>query len=309
MSQERIGFIGLGIMGRPMVKNLLKAGYRVTVHNRSRGPVDELVAAGAADGGSPRGVAEQSDITITMLPDSPDVQQVLEGRDGVLEGLNRGAVFVDMSSISPIVTQELAAVVERKGAQMLDAPVSGGEKGAIEGTLSIMVGGPAETFARVRPVFEAMGKNIVHVGGTGAGQVTKVCNQIVVALTIQAVGEALVLAAKAGVDPAKVRQALLGGFAHSRILEQHGQRMLERNFTPGFRVKLHQKDLNNALSAAKTLGVPLPTTAVVQEAFTALAGMGRADLDHSALVTVIEGLAGAEVRPISGNGEHGTGNG
>jgi 2-hydroxy-3-oxopropionate reductase len=280
-----------------MVRNLLKAGYEVTVHNRSPKPVEELVAGGARDGGSVRGVAEQSDITITMLPDSPDVQAVVLGRDGVLSGLRSGSVFVDMSSISPIVTEELAAAVEAKGAQMLDAPVSGGEKGAIEGTLSIMVGGPAAVFERVRPVFEAVGKNIVHVGAVGAGQVTKACNQIVVALTIQAVSEALVLAAKAGVDPAKVREALLGGFAQSRILDQHGQRMLARNFTPGFRVTLHQKDLNNALSAGKAFGVPLPATAIVQEAFTALAGMGRGNLDHSSLVTVIEDLAGTEVHP------------
>lgn len=293
--RESIGFIGLGIMGRPMAKNLLKAGYSLSVHNRSRGPVDDLVAAGAKGGGSPRGVASASDITITMLPDSPDVQDVVQGRYGVLEGLRRGGVLVDMSSISPIVTREIASAVEAAGAQMLDAPVSGGEKGAIEATLSIMVGGPAAVFERVRPIFEALGKNIVHVGDHGAGQVTKLCNQIVVALTIQAVGEALVLAAKAGVDPAKVRQALLGGFAQSRILDLHGQRMLDRNFAPGFRVNLHQKDLNNALSAAAALGVPLPATAVVQESFTALAGKGRADLDHSSLVTLLEDLAQTQV--------------
>lgn len=309
MSRDRLGFIGLGIMGRPMVKNLLKAGFEVTVHNRSRKPVEELAAEGARDGGSARGVAEQSDITITMLPDSPDVQKVVQEKDGVLAGLRPGTVLVDMSSISPIVTQEIAAVVEAKGAQMLDAPVSGGEKGAIEATLSIMVGGPADIFERVRPVFEAVGKNIVYIGGHGAGQVTKICNQIVVALTIQAISEALVLAAKAGVDPAKVRQALLGGFAQSRILDQHGQRMLERNFAPGFRVKLHQKDLNNALSAARTLGVPLPATAMVQEAFTALAGKGRGDLDHSSLVTLIEDLAQTQVHATTGNREPGTGSG
>ncbi|HLE77872.1 MAG TPA: 2-hydroxy-3-oxopropionate reductase [bacterium] len=297
MAGKRIGFIGLGIMGRPMARNLLHAGYQVSVHNRSRGPVDELVSAGARDGGSPRGVAADSDITMTMLPDSPDVQEVVHGPDGVLEGLRPGSVFVDMSSISPIVTRAIAGAIEARGAQMLDAPVSGGEKGAIEATLSIMVGGPVDVFERVRSVFEALGKNIVHVGDHGAGQVTKICNQIVVALTIQAVSEALVLAAKAGVDPAKVRQALLGGFAQSRILDQHGQRMLERNFAPGFRVRLHQKDLKNALSAARALDVPLPATAVVQEAFTALAGKGRSDLDHSSLVTLLEDSAHTEVRP------------
>ena len=297
MAKERIGFIGLGIMGKPMARNLLEAGYPLVVHSRSRPPVDEMVATGAADGKSPRGVAQQSDIIITMLPDSPDVQQVVLGRDGVLEGIRAGAVLVDMSTISPLVTQEIAKAVTAKGAQMLDAPVSGGEKGAIEATLSIMVGGPDPVFTRVRPVFETLGKNIVHIGGPGAGQVTKACNQIVVALTIQAVSEALALAAKAGVDPAKVRQALLGGFAQSRILDVHGQRMLERNFKPGFRVRLHQKDLNIALSTGKSLGVPLPATAVVQEALTALRGLERSDWDHSALVTLIEELAKVEVKP------------
>ena len=296
MARERIGFIGLGIMGKPMARNLIKAGYSLTVHNRSRGAVDELVREGAKDGRTPRGVAEESDMIITMLPDSPDVQQVVTGPSGVLEGLRKGAVLVDMSTISPMVTQDLAKAVRSKGAEMLDAPVSGGEKGAVEATLSIMVGGPEEIFARVKPVFEVMGKNIVHIGATGAGQVTKACNQIVVALTIQAVSEALVLASKAGVDPGKVRQALLGGFAQSRILDVHGQRMLERNFKPGFRVRLHQKDLNIGLSTGKNLGVPLPATAVVQEAFTALQGLGRGDLDHSSLVTVIEDLANTQVK-------------
>jgi len=279
-----------------MARNLIKAGYSLTVHNRSRGAVDELVREGAKDGRTPRGVAEESDMIITMLPDSPDVQQVVTGPSGVLEGLRKGAVLVDMSTISPMVTQDLAKAVRSKGAEMLDAPVSGGEKGAVEATLSIMVGGPEEIFARVKPVFEVMGKNIVHIGATGAGQVTKACNQIVVALTIQAVSEALVLASKAGVDPGKVRQALLGGFAQSRILDVHGQRMLERNFKPGFRVRLHQKDLNIGLSTGKNLGVPLPATAVVQEAFTALQGLGRGDLDHSSLVTVIEDLANTQVK-------------
>jgi 2-hydroxy-3-oxopropionate reductase len=282
-------------MGKPMARNLIRAGYSLTVHNRSRGAVDELVRDGAKDGRTPRAVAEESDIIITMLPDSPDVQQVVTGPGGVLEGLRKGAALVDMSTISPMVTQELAKAVRAKGAEMLDAPVSGGEKGAIDATLSIMVGGPEETFARVKPVFEAMGKNIVHIGASGAGQVTKACNQIVVALTIQAVSEALTLAAKAGVDTGKVRQALLGGFAQSRILDVHGQRMLERNFKPGFRVRLHQKDLNIGLSTGKNLGVPLPATAIVQEAFTALQGLGRGDQDHSSLVTLLEDLAKTQV--------------
>jgi 2-hydroxy-3-oxopropionate reductase len=296
VARERIGFIGLGIMGKPMARNLIKAGYSLTVHNRSRLSVEELTRDGARDGRTPRNVAEESDIIITMLPDSPDVQQVVMGPNGVLEGLRKGSVLVDMSTISPMVTQELAKTVRSKGAEMLDAPVSGGEKGAIEATLSIMVGGTEETFARVRPVFEAMGKNIVHIGASGAGQVTKACNQIVVALTIQAVSEALTLAAKSGVDAGKVRQALLGGFAQSRILDVHGQRMLERNFKPGFRVRLHQKDLNIGLSTGKNLGVPLPATAIVQEAFTALQGLGRGDQDHSALVTLLEDLAKTQVK-------------
>ncbi len=296
MAKERIGFIGLGIMGNPMARNLIKAGYRLVVHDRVEAPVRELTADGAQAPGSLRAVAEQSDILITMLPDSPDVQDVVLGRGGILEGIRAGTIYIDMSTISPIVTREIAPLIEAKDAQMLDAPVSGGQKGAIEATLSIMVGGPKDVFERMLPVFQVMGKNIVHIGGHGAGQVTKACNQIVVALTIQAVGEALVLAAKAGVDPAKVRQALLGGFAQSRILELHGQRMLDRNFQPGFRVRLHQKDLNIALSTGKALGVPLPATAVVQEAFTALRGLDRGDWDHSSLVTLIEELARVEVR-------------
>ncbi len=295
MSTPTIGFIGLGIMGKPMARNLMRAGYALTVHSRSRGPVEDLVREGASDGGSPRGVAQRNEIVITMLPDSPDVQQVVLGPDGVLDGLRPDSVLVDMSTISPIVTQEIARAVEAKGGQMLDAPVSGGERGALTATLSIMVGGPADTVERVRPIFEALGKNIVHVGDHGAGQVAKACNQVVVALTIQAVSEALVLAAKAGVDPAKVRQALLGGFAQSRILDIHGQRMLERNFVPGFKVRLHQKDLNIALTTAKTLGVPLPATAVVQEAFAALRRSDRGDLDHSVLVTLLEDLAGIRI--------------
>lgn len=297
MPQTRIGLIGTGIMGRPMGHNLLKAGYPLVVHDRVRAPIDELVAAGAAEGSSARDVAQRSDVVITMLPDSPDVQAVVLGKDGVLEGLRPGTIYIDMSTISPIVTRELAPLVEAKDCQMLDAPVSGGEKGAIEATLSIMVGGPKDVFDRVLPIFQTMGKNIVHMGDHGAGQVTKAANQIVVALTIQAVSEALVLAAKAGVDPAKVRQALLGGFAQSRILELHGQRMLDRNFKPGFKVRLHQKDLNIALSTGKALGVPLPATASVQEAFTALRGLGRDDYDHSGLVTLIEDLAKVEVKP------------
>lgn len=291
---QRIGFIGLGIMGQPMARNLRRAGYALIVHNRSRPPVEALVAEGAADGGSPRGVAERSEVVITMLPDSPEVREVVLGRDGVLEGLRPGSILIDMSTISSIVTKELAAAVEARGAAMLDAPVSGGQKGAIEATLSIMVGGPEAVVAKVRPILEALGKNIVRIGEVGAGQVAKACNQIVVAVTIQAVSEALTLARKAGVDPARVREALLGGFAQSRILDAHGQRILDRNFAPGFRVRLHQKDLGIALATGKATGTPLPATALVHEVFGSLRAQGMEDLDHSAIARFIERLAGLE---------------
>ncbi len=290
---DRIGFIGLGIMGRPMAHNLLKAGFALIVHSRSRGPVEELLAAGAADGGSPKAVAQQSDVVITMLPDSPQVRQVLLDANGVIEGVRRGQTVVDMSTISPLVSREVAAALAAKGVSTLDAPVSGGQKGAIEATLSIMVGGPRAVFDRVMPIFQAMGKNIVHIGDEpGAGQVAKACNQIIVANTIMAVAEALTLARKAGVNVAKVREALLGGFAQSRILDVHGQRILDRNFEPGFRVRLHQKDLGIALSAGKAYGVPLFATALVHEAMGALVAQGHADLDHSALARFVESLAG-----------------
>lgn len=292
---DRIGFIGLGIMGRPMARNLRKAGYPLIVHSRSRGPVEELVGAGATDGGSPKAVASQSDVVITMLPDSPQVRQVLLDANGVIEGVRRGQVVVDMSTISPLVTQEVATALAATGVATLDAPVSGGQKGAIEATLSIMVGGPRAVFDRVMPIFQAMGKNIVHIGDEpGAGQVAKACNQIIVANTIMAVAEALTLARKAGVNVAKVREALLGGFAHSRILDLHGQRILDRNFEPGFRVRLHQKDLGIALAAGKAYGVPLFATALVHEAMGALAAQGHQDLDHSALARFVESLAGIE---------------
>jgi 2-hydroxy-3-oxopropionate reductase len=289
---QTIGFIGLGIMGRPMARNLLRAGYGLVVHSRSRPPVDALVAEGALDGGSPRRVAEQSRVIITMLPDSPEVRQVVLGPDGVIEGIQRGAVLIDMSTISPLVTQEVAAALEARGAAMLDAPVSGGEKGAIEGTLSIMVGGPEQVIGQVRPILEAMGKNIVRIGEVGAGQVAKACNQIVVAVTIQAVSEALTLARKAGVDPARVREALLGGFAQSRILDAHGQRILDRNFQPGFTVRLHHKDLAIALATGRATGTPLLATGLVHEVLGALRAQGDEDLDHSAIARFVERLAG-----------------
>ncbi len=291
---QTIGFIGLGIMGRPMARNLLRAGYGLVVHSRSRPPVDALVAEGALDGGTPRRVAEQSRVIITMLPDSPEVRQVVLGPDGVIEGIQRDAVLIDMSTISPLVTQEVAAALEARGAAMLDAPVSGGEKGAIEGTLSIMVGGPEQVIEQVRPILEAMGKNIVRIGEVGAGQVAKACNQIVVAVTIQAVSEALTLARKAGVDPARVREALLGGFAQSRILDAHGQRILDRNFTPGFTVRLHHKDLAIALATGRATGTPLLATGLVHEVLGALRAQGDEDLDHSAIARFVERLAGLE---------------
>lgn len=287
----RVGFVGLGIMGKPMARNLLRAGYPVTVHNRSRLPVDELVAEGAADGGSPRGVAEQSEVVITMLPDTPDVEQVTFGPQGLVEGLRPGSVLVDMSTISPVATRAIAARLRERGVEMLDAPVSGGQRGAEEGTLSIMVGGDPQTFERVRPLFQALGKSVVHVGPVGAGQVCKACNQVVVALTLQAVAEALVLAERNGVDPARVRQALLGGFAGSRILEVHGQRMLEGNYQPGFRARLHHKDLRIALETGRSAGVPMLGTALVHELLGAVVARGWGDLDHSALVRLVGELA------------------
>ncbi len=287
----RVGFVGLGIMGKPMARNLLRAGYPVTVHNRSRPPVDELVAEGAADGGSPRGVAEQSEVVITMLPDTPDVEQVTFGPQGLVEGLRPGSVLVDMSTISPVATRAIAARLRERGVEMLDAPVSGGQRGAEEGTLSIMVGGDPQTFERVRPLFQALGKSVVHVGPVGAGQVCKACNQVVVALTLQAVAEALVLAERNGVDPARVRQALLGGFAGSRILEVHGQRMLEGNYQPGFRARLHHKDLRIALETGRSAGVPMLGTALVHELLGAVVARGWGDLDHSALVRLVGELA------------------
>lgn len=290
---ERIGLIGLGIMGKPMAQNLLKAGYPLVVHDIVRPFVQEVVAAGAGDGGSAKAVTETSDIVITMLPDSPQVHEVVFGAGGVLEAARKGQVFVDMSTISPLTSRQVFDAMAAKGVPALDAPVSGGQKGAIEATLSIMVGGPRAAFDRVLPVFQAMGKNIVHIGDEpGAGQVTKACNQIVVGITIMAVAEALTLAKKAGVDPAKVREALLGGFAQSRILDLHGQRMLDHNFQPGFRIRLHQKDLGIALATGKAYGVPLFNTALVHEVLTALVAQGHQDLDHSGIARFVEELSG-----------------
>ena len=289
-----IGFIGLGIMGRPMALNLIKGGHTLALHSRSGVPED-LTAAGGLACRSARDVASQSEIVITMVPDTPDVEAVLFGTDGVAQGLSAGKTVVDMSSISPIATKQFAKRIGELGCDYLDAPVSGGEVGARNAALSIMVGGTEQTFGRVRPIFELMGKNITLVGGNGDGQTCKVANQIVVALTIEAVGEALLFASKAGADPGRVRQALMGGFASSRILEVHGERMIKRTFDPGFRIELHQKDLNLALSGARSLGVSLPNTSTTQELFNACSAQGGGKWDHSALVRALEKLANHEI--------------
>jgi 2-hydroxy-3-oxopropionate reductase len=294
---ERIGFIGLGVMGKPMAKHLLAKGHSLVVHNRSRAAVDELVAAGAAAAGAAADVARQSDIVITMLPDTPDVEGVIGGSAGVASSLQRGALVIDMSSISPVATRGLAAVVADRGATMLDAPVSGGEIGAINATLSIMVGGPKTAFERARPVLACMGnpERIVHVGtDPGSGQLCKVCNQIAIGGALAGVAEAFALARKAGVDVAKVREALLGGFASSRVLEVHGERMLKSNYAPGFRARLYQKDLRLANETAAASSVSIPATAVVTQLVNALMAADGGDLDYSALAKVVFDLAGLE---------------
>ena len=291
---SNIGFIGLGIMGKPMASNLIKGGHTLFLHSRSGVP-GELTAAGGKACASSKEVAQKADIIITMVPDTPDVEKVLFGKDGVAEGLSKGKTVVDMSSISPIETKRYAKQINTAGCEYLDAPVSGGEVGARNAALTIMVGGSEATFARVKPIFELMGKNITLVGGNGDGQTCKVANQIIVALNIEAVGEALVFAAKAGADPAKVRQALMGGFAASRILEVHGERMIKRTFDPGFRIELHQKDLSLALSGARAMGLSLPNTATAQELFNSCVANGGAKWDHSALVRALEKMANHEV--------------
>jgi 2-hydroxy-3-oxopropionate reductase len=283
-----IGFIGLGIMGKPMARNLLRAGYPLVVLNRSRAAVDELVAEGATAGRSPQDVAAVSDIVITMLPDSGDVEAVVLGLDGVAFGIRRGSLYVDMSTIAPATARKVAQEMRARGVDVLDAPVSGGEKGAIDAALSIMVGGSDEAFARAEPVLRKLGKNIVHVGPDGAGQVTKACNQIVVGVTIEAVAEALALAAASGVDQVAVRAALLGGFAQSKVLEVHGQRMIDRAFAPGFKSRLHRKDMNIAVNAGHEAGLELGAAALVRERFDELIARGEGDLDHSALRTLYD---------------------
>src|SRR5579883_1054909 len=295
-----VGFIGLGIMGRPMAKHLLDAGHKLFVIQHKNPVPEEFTAGDATLCKSPKEVAQHADIIITMVPDTPQVAEILFGEHGVAAGLTPGKIVVDMSSISPIETKEFAKRINELGCDYLDAPVSGGEVGAKAATLTIMVGGPEAAFEKVKPLFEKMGKNITLVGGNGDGQTTKVANQIIVALTIEAVGEALLFASKAGADPAKVRQALMGGFASSRILEVHGERMIKRNFQPGFRIELHQKDLNLALEGAKSLRLSLPNTATAQELFNAAAANGGAASDHSAMVRVLEALAAHEIGSAAG---------
>jgi len=290
----KVGFIGLGIMGRPLAGHLLKGGYQLNVFDLGKLP-QELVDGGAVGCATGQDVAERSDIIITMVPDTPHVEAALFGSNGVAEGLKPGKIVVDMSSISPIATKDFAKRINEKGCDYLDAPVSGGEVGARNATLSIMVGGPERAFEQVKPLFELMGKNITLVGNNGDGQTAKVANQIIVALNIEAVAEALLFASKAGADPAKVRQALMGGFASSKILEVHGERMINRTFDPGFRIELHQKDLNLALQSAKALKLSLPNTATAQELFNACAAHGGSAWDHSGLVRALEIMSNHEI--------------
>ena len=294
--KKRIGFIGLGIMGKPMARNLLKAGYPLVVFDLNKDAMEDLIKAGALAADSSKEVAERADVIITMLPDSPEVKEVILGKNGVIEGIRRDSVVIDMSSINPLVTQEIARTLDVKGVKMLDAPVSGGETGAIQGTLAIMVGGEKKVFEDCLEILKAMGKNIVHVGGIGAGGYVKLVNQIIVALNIASVGEAFCLGVKAGLDPQVIYQAIRGGLAGSQVLETKAPMIFQRNFKPGFKIKLHQKDLQNALSTAKDLGVPLPLSSFVQQIFVSLRTEGRGEEDHSALATFFEKMAQVEIK-------------
>jgi 2-hydroxy-3-oxopropionate reductase len=289
---EKVGFIGLGIMGKPMARNLMEAGYDLVLYNRTIEKAEELAQGGGAEvARSPREVAENSETIVTMLPDSPDVRDVVVREDGVLAGIKEGGLLVDMSTISPVVTEELAAMVKERGASMLDAPVSGGDVGAIEGTLSIMVGGEEDDFERAKPLFDVMGKTVTHVGPTGAGQVTKAANQVVVALTIEAVSEALVLGSKGGVAPEKILDVLSGGLAGNKVMEVKREKFLSHTFDPGFRSELHHKDLGIALAAGSEYGVALPVTAIVDQMLLVMKRKGWGGEDHSALLRVIEDLS------------------
>lgn len=294
--KRTVGFIGLGTMGKPMARNLMKAGFPLVVHNRSRAAVNELVAEGASEAWSPKEVAERAEVVITCLPDSSDVELVAFGSEGIIEGARKGLIYIDMSTISPTVARKVASAMAEKGVEMLDAPVSGGDVGAQAATLSIMVGGKREVFESSLEIFQAMGKNIVHVGENGAGQIVKACNQIVVAATLEAVGEALVLGAKAGVDPAKIVEAISGGAARCWALEMRAPSVIKGIFAPGFKGRLHYKDLNIIMEASQDFQVPLPVTAVVHQLFGALVAAGRGDLDHSAIITVLEDLAQFQAR-------------
>ena len=300
MTKPIIGFIGLGVMGKPMARNLLKAGYALVVHNRSREPVEELAADGAKPAFSPAEVASGSELIITMLPDSPDVELVALGKGGLVEGVSQGDVYVDMSTIAPPVAVKVAEAMAGKGVRCLDAPVSGGDVGAQQGTLSIMVGGDEDLFNEVLPILEVMGKTIVLCGPSGAGQTVKACNQIQVALTLIGMAEALVLGAKAGVDPAIVVKVLSGGFAQSRVMDVRGPRIIRRVFEPGFRSRLHYKDLNIVRETARAYGISLPASALAHELFGAMQAQGWGDLDHSAVMRVIELLSDVEVRTAGG---------
>jgi 2-hydroxy-3-oxopropionate reductase len=293
---EKVGFIGLGIMGGPMAQNLMEAGHELVLYNRTKEKAEEIAGDGSTVVESPKEVAESCDLIVLMLPDSPQVEEVVEGEDGVLEGLKEGALIVDMSTISPVVTRELAEKIEERGATMLDAPVSGGEPGAQQGTLAIMAGGSEEDFERARPLLEVMGGAITHVGPTGAGQTAKAANQIVVAVTLEGISEALVLASKAGVAPEKILEAISGGLAGSNVMEAKKENFLEHDFEPGFRVDLHHKDLGIALAAGREYGVSLPVTAVVDQMLEALKAKGRGDRDHSAILTLIEDEAQHQIQ-------------
>ncbi|MEJ2346370.1 MAG: 2-hydroxy-3-oxopropionate reductase [Gammaproteobacteria bacterium] len=295
MSDIKVGFVGLGIMGRPMAINLLKAGYDVWIYARREESMAPVADAGGEKCSSPRQVAEQADVAFTMVSDTGDVEDVILGGQGIIHGARKDAVVVDMSTISPSATRSMAAALAAHGVHMLDAPVSGGDKGAIDGTLSIMVGGKPEIFERVRPLFEVMGKNIVHTGDNGAGQVTKACNQVVIAQTIAAVGEAMILAKASGVDPARVRDALLGGFAGSRVLEVHGQRMIDGNYDPGFKAVLHKKDMRIVLEAANELGIALPGAASATQLVNALVGTGKGELDSAAISLLQQEMSGVKL--------------
>lgn len=291
---EKIGFIGLGVMGNPMSRNLMKGGCPLTVFDINSAVVEDVVRAGAFAAGNCKEVAEKSDVVITMLPDSPEVEQVVFGTNGIMEGLRSGMLYIDMSTIAPTTSMKIYHALKEKGVEALDAPVSGGQVGAEAGTLSIMVGGSEAAFNRALPILQKMGTNIVRIGEAGAGQVTKACNQIIVGMTIQAVAEALILAKKAGIDIKKVREALLGGFAQSRILDLHGQRIIDRNFQPGFKIKLHRKDMNIALQIGRELSVPLHGSTIVAEQMDAIIAQGNGELDHSALALFLEQLAAIE---------------